>query len=111
MHTQMHTHCSNFHITQRGGVDNHIGNTEQVAPGNAPQVGGGGVKQSLTQFELLHCEVEVVAIGELILGGGDTGALLDPVRVWVWAGGCGVSVGVADQATVFTCKCEYLGKV
>ena len=42
------------------------------------EVGGGGIKQSLTQLEPLHGKVEVVAIGKLVQGCWNTGALVNP---------------------------------
>ena len=42
------------------------------------QVGGGSVEETLCQFELLHSETEVVAVGKLVGRGGNTGAVVHP---------------------------------
>lgn len=84
---QLSTDCFNFNVAQRDRVDDNIRDTEKVSPGNSPQVLGGGVKQSLTQLELLHGQVQIVPIGKLVLCRGNARTLLNPVRVWcVWYG-------------------------
>ena len=57
-------------------VDGDTWDAEKISSTHSLQVGW--VKETFTQLVLLDGEVDVVTIGELIEGGGDTGAVLNP---------------------------------
>ena len=68
-------------------------------------MGGGRIKQSLTELELLYSEIKVIAVRKLILGGRDTGTLVDSVCVWeVWGCEC-----VCGCLYMYVCACEWVG--
>ncbi len=72
------SYWSNVHITHGGRVHDNIRNTEKISTTDSRQLGS--IEESLRQLKLVDGEVDVVTIRELVEGGGDTAALLNPER-------------------------------
>lgn len=103
--TLPHAHRSNLSVTHRSRIHDDVGYAQEVTSTDPRQVCS--IEHALSQLELLHGEVNVVAIWKFIVAGGNATTLVNSARGELMDGGSKDGWTHLQDQGVCVCVCVF----